>query len=144
MHACVRLLNAHQVTRPYTADDAGKFVPIVAFDCRGCEPTAWYPDKARAARGVSTQKLPNSDALLSLIHQGFDVKTIGGATFEDIDLGEARSAARACQNTLTRASAHICALCPSRQGEWTEYDEAASDSVSVMELAHEFKVHREK
>jgi hypothetical protein len=27
------------------------------------------------------------------MHQGFDVKTIGGATFEDIDLGEARSAA---------------------------------------------------
>jgi hypothetical protein len=87
--------------------------------------------------------LPISDALLSLI-QGFDVKTIGGATFEDIDLGEARSAARACQ-TPSRARVLISAHCaPSRQGEWTEYDEAASDSVSVMELTHEFKVHREK
>ena len=39
-----------QVTRAFTAEDLGKFVPIVAFDCRGCEPTAWHPDKARPAR----------------------------------------------------------------------------------------------
>ena len=30
------------------------------------------------------------------------------------------------------------------QGEWTEYDEKAGESVSIMELQHEFRVHREK
>jgi hypothetical protein len=44
-----------QVTRAYTADDSGSFVPIVAFDCRGCEPTAWYPDQARAADDATWQ-----------------------------------------------------------------------------------------
>jgi hypothetical protein len=28
--------------------------------------------------------------------------------------------------------------------DWTEYDEKVSESVSIMELKHEFRVHREK
>ena len=38
-----------------------------------------------------------------------------------------------------------CAFPPfAPQGEWTEYDEKAGESVSIMELQHEFRVHREK
>ncbi|CBZ51055.1 c1orf123, related [Neospora caninum Liverpool] len=29
--------------RTYTAEDSGKFVPVVAFECRGVEPVKWYP-----------------------------------------------------------------------------------------------------
>lgn len=31
------------VTRALTSDDAGLFVPVVAFECRGLEPIAWHP-----------------------------------------------------------------------------------------------------
>jgi hypothetical protein len=41
------------------------------------------------------------------------------------------------------SDAHAC-VCVVAQGEWTEYDEKAGESVSIMELTHEFKVHREK
>lgn len=39
------------VTRPYTAEDAGQFVPIVAFECRGMEPTKWTPTEGCIVRG---------------------------------------------------------------------------------------------
>lgn len=32
------------VTRPLTADDENKFVPIVGFDCRGMDPIDWRPE----------------------------------------------------------------------------------------------------
>ena len=43
--SCIFLWPPHslkllQVRRQYTADDSGKFVPVVAFECRGAEPSA--------------------------------------------------------------------------------------------------------
>merc|ERR1712060_398048 len=48
----------------YTAEDSGKFVPIVGFECRGLEPVGWEP------RG------------------GYVVTTEGGTTFENVSLDE--------------------------------------------------------
>eukprot|EP00958_Prasinococcus_capsulatus_P027202 scaffold5303_cov392-Prasinococcus_capsulatus_cf.AAC.6 len=44
--------------------DSGAMVPIVAFDCRGVEPTAWYPQS------------------------GFQVVSEKGGVFDDVDLKE--------------------------------------------------------
>ncbi|CEM17535.1 unnamed protein product [Vitrella brassicaformis CCMP3155] len=49
------------VTRDYTADDSGKEVPIVAFECRGVEPVVWHPQG------------------------GYTVKSTGGKVFQDIE-----------------------------------------------------------
>ena len=32
------------ITQPYTADKAGEWAPLIAFECRGLEPTAWHPE----------------------------------------------------------------------------------------------------
>ena len=40
-------------------------MPLVAFDCRGCEPVAWHPEDG-----------------------GFAVKAATGASFDDVDLSE--------------------------------------------------------
>ena len=74
------------------------------------------------------------------------MRTVGGTTFEDIDISEARThpshthiRSRMHARGISVADTLACA-----QGEWTEYDEKAGESVSIMELTHEFKVHREK
>ncbi|KFM25772.1 UPF0587 protein C1orf123-like protein [Auxenochlorella protothecoides] len=41
--ASLSLQHIKGVTRALTAADAGKFVPIVAFECRGLDPIAWQP-----------------------------------------------------------------------------------------------------
>jgi hypothetical protein len=64
-----------------------------------------------------------------------------GAKFEDVDLGEVREARLRMRHR--QALSHAARRVPS-QGEWTEYDEKAGESVSVMDLKHEFRVHREK
>ena len=80
------------MTRAITADDSGKFVPIAAFDCKGCEPIAWYPDKARGGACVRVA-VRHALALMCCVcaPQGFTctVRT-PGAKFEDVDLGEVR------------------------------------------------------
>jgi hypothetical protein len=48
---------------------------------------------------------------------GFIIKTKSGKVFEDVDLSD---------------------------GEWADYDEKLGDSVSVMNLEWEFRVHRQK
>ena len=48
---------------------------------------------------------------------GFTVTGISGTKWEDVDLSEK---------------------------EWTEYDEKSQDSVSIMDLQWEFRVHKEK
>eukprot|EP00923_Selenidium_pygospionis_P036196 GHVN01063511.1.p1 GENE.GHVN01063511.1~~GHVN01063511.1.p1 ORF type:complete len:161 (-),score=17.71 GHVN01063511.1:52-534(-) len=48
----------------YTAEDSGKFVPFVMFECRGAEPCAWHP------------------------RDGYTVKSTGGTTFNDVDLDD--------------------------------------------------------
>ncbi|CAL5229987.1 g13420 [Coccomyxa viridis] len=48
----------------YTAEDEGKFIGIVGFECRGLEVTDWHPQ------------------------DGFTVKSSSGAVFEDVDLSE--------------------------------------------------------
>jgi hypothetical protein len=65
-----------------------------------------------------------------------------GAKFEDVDLGEVREAR--LRKRCRLASAESCRARLPSQGEWTEYDEKAGESVSVMDLKHEFRVHREK
>lgn len=52
------------VTRALTADDHGKFVPIIGFDCRGLEPVDWRPE------------------------DGFVVKAPSGFVWEDVDLSD--------------------------------------------------------
>ena len=42
--ATLNVMTIKGVTQPYTAEKAGKWVPIVAFECRGMEPTAWHPE----------------------------------------------------------------------------------------------------
>ncbi|DAZ93247.1 TPA: hypothetical protein N0F65_007947 [Lagenidium giganteum] len=32
-----------KLTRVITGNDSGEYVPFVGFECRGLEPTAWYP-----------------------------------------------------------------------------------------------------
>mmetsp|Transcript_8134 Transcript_8134/g.27036 ORF Transcript_8134/g.27036 Transcript_8134/m.27036 type:complete len:162 (-) Transcript_8134:49-534(-) len=53
-----------KVTRPWTADDGSKMVPVIAFDCRGLEPTAWYPES------------------------GYTIESTSGTKFEDVDLSD--------------------------------------------------------
>jgi hypothetical protein len=81
------------VTRPFTSEDHGKFVPIIGFECRGLEPVDWRPE------------------------DGFIVKAPSGTVWEDVDLSEK---------------------------EWADYDEKSGESVSIMELEWEFRVHKEK
>ena len=82
------------MTRAITAADSGQFVPIVAFDCRGCEPTAWHPEQARAKTAAALADTQTADVRRmdsSAARQGFNVRT-PGAKFEDVDLGEVRRA----------------------------------------------------
>ena len=55
-----------KVTRPLTGDDSGKWVPVVCFECRGCDVLRWRPSEA----------------------QGWRVTSAGGAVFEDADLSD--------------------------------------------------------
>jgi hypothetical protein len=50
------------VIKPLTPED--EWVPIVAFECRGIEPTAWHPT------------------------DGYQVLSTGGKLFDDVDLSE--------------------------------------------------------
>jgi len=44
-HECYcNLQQVKNVTRPFTVNDTGKFVPVVGFDCRGLEPIDWRPE----------------------------------------------------------------------------------------------------
>uniref|UniRef100_A0A7S0WYL8 DUF866 domain-containing protein n=1 Tax=Pyramimonas obovata TaxID=1411642 RepID=A0A7S0WYL8_9CHLO len=56
--------NMKGVTRPYCAEDSGKEVPIVVFECRGIEPIGWNPEG------------------------GYNCESVEGARFEDIDLSD--------------------------------------------------------
>mmetsp|Transcript_12943 Transcript_12943/g.47326 ORF Transcript_12943/g.47326 Transcript_12943/m.47326 type:complete len:167 (+) Transcript_12943:118-618(+) len=91
--ASVDVVDLKGVTRSYTRADSGAMVPIVAFDCRGVEPTAWYPQS------------------------GFQVVSEKGGVFDDVDL---------------------------KEGDWTEYDDENDLAVSILEVGHEFSVHKEK
>ncbi|GIL76787.1 hypothetical protein Vretimale_8731 [Volvox reticuliferus] len=42
--ASVNVQEIKGVTRAYGADDDGKFVPIIAFECRGLDPIAFHPE----------------------------------------------------------------------------------------------------
>eukprot|EP00238_Polyblepharides_amylifera_P004048 CAMPEP_0196591490 /NCGR_PEP_ID=MMETSP1081-20130531/69791_1 /TAXON_ID=36882 /ORGANISM="Pyramimonas amylifera, Strain CCMP720" /LENGTH=163 /DNA_ID=CAMNT_0041914861 /DNA_START=63 /DNA_END=554 /DNA_ORIENTATION=+ len=52
------------ITRPYCAEDSGKEVPIVVFECRGMEPIAWAPEG------------------------GYMCESVEGARFEEVDLSD--------------------------------------------------------
>ncbi|KAL8274852.1 hypothetical protein Esti_001204 [Eimeria stiedai] len=53
--ATINVEHVKGVTRPYTAADSGKFVPIVSFECRGMEPISWTPTSGCVVRGEKTQ-----------------------------------------------------------------------------------------
>jgi hypothetical protein len=134
-----------QVTRPYTADDAGQFVPIVAFDCKGCEPTAWYPDKARdCAQAFGAMRAARALTLRRGALRGSPCAP-RAASPSRMWTWARRAPPAALTHPLARALTPPF-VPPSSlpQGEWTEYDEKAGDSVSIMELQHEFRTHREK
>ena len=44
---------AQGLAEEYTADDAGQWLPMVAFDCRGLEPCKWYPQKNFVGEGTT-------------------------------------------------------------------------------------------
>ncbi|KAF4659456.1 hypothetical protein FOZ61_004726 [Perkinsus olseni] len=48
----------------YTDEDNGKWVPLIAFECRGCEITKWYPER------------------------GYTAVSEGGTVFDDVDLSD--------------------------------------------------------
>ncbi|KAF4654210.1 hypothetical protein FOL47_010099 [Perkinsus chesapeaki] len=54
-----------KINQTYTADDSDKWVPLIAFECRGCEITKWHP------------------------HTGYRaISTGGGTVFENVDLSD--------------------------------------------------------
>ena len=150
-------LNVQQVkgvTRALTAADEGQFVPIAGFDCRGLDPIDWRPEvrcdsggcsppppslslflleQLRGPAAPSSPRLGSRAVPLSVcrasrsrrcVHRrfvalqgGFVVKSAGGKTWEDVDLGDK---------------------------EWADYDERKGESVSIMDLEWEFRVHKEK
>ncbi|PFH32164.1 DUF866 domain-containing protein [Besnoitia besnoiti] len=60
----INIQDVKNVTRrTYTAEDSGKFVPVVAFECRGAEPIKWHPADGYTVRSKK-------------------------ATFKDVDLSE--------------------------------------------------------
>ena len=75
--------------------DSGEFVPIMGFDCRGLEITKWTPT------------------------EGLVVKSTGGTTWEDVNLGEDPDG-------------------------WFEYCEQGGESVGITELEFEFRVEKAK
>ena len=77
------------------AGDSGEFVPIMGFDCRGLEITKWTPT------------------------EGLVVKSTGGTTWEDVNLGEDPDG-------------------------WFEYCEQGGESVGITELEFEFRVEKAK
>ncbi|GBF90293.1 hypothetical protein Rsub_02399 [Raphidocelis subcapitata] len=50
--AYLNVLEIKGVTREITADDSGKFVPVIAFECRGLEPIAYHPEDEWLAKGA--------------------------------------------------------------------------------------------
>eukprot|EP00879_Flechtneria_rotunda_P010158 GHRR01010619.1.p1 GENE.GHRR01010619.1~~GHRR01010619.1.p1 ORF type:complete len:164 (+),score=32.79 GHRR01010619.1:95-586(+) len=64
-HECsINVQQLKGVTRAMSEDDENKWVPVMAFECRGIEPTAFHPE------------------------DGFVVQTKGGKLFDDVDLTE--------------------------------------------------------
>lgn len=128
------------MTRSFTADDAGSFVPVVAFECRGLEPIDWQPGVRLDIGGVRfgfdpfisfllPSVLPKKIAVewhclwssnpdvLSRLQENFIVKGLGKTVWEDVDLSSL---------------------------EWADYDEDTQESVSIMELEWKFEVYRPK
>jgi hypothetical protein len=58
------LTNHKAVKKSYTAEDSGKFVTILGFECRGIEPVAWHPSV------------------------DFNIESTGGCIFDKADLTE--------------------------------------------------------
>lgn len=54
--AYLNVLDVKGVTRPVTAADSGKWVPVVAFECRGLEPVAYHPEEEWLATGAGGQR----------------------------------------------------------------------------------------
>eukprot|EP01024_Parvocaulis_polyphysoides_P024997 TRINITY_DN22807_c2_g2_i1.p1 TRINITY_DN22807_c2_g2~~TRINITY_DN22807_c2_g2_i1.p1 ORF type:complete len:163 (-),score=28.22 TRINITY_DN22807_c2_g2_i1:75-563(-) len=63
-NASLNVTEVKKVTREYTGEDSGQFVPIIGFDCRGMEPIAFHPEN------------------------GWIVTSSGGKVFDDVDLRE--------------------------------------------------------
>lgn len=71
----VDIVQVKKVTHAtYTGDDSGNWVPLVAFECRGCVPVAYYP------------------------RDEWRVTSSGGTVFEDVDLSD-KEWAEVCEKT---------------------------------------------
>lgn len=59
--AYINVLEVKGVTREVTADDGGKWVPVMAFECRGLEPVAYHPEDEWTATGAGGQRFDPVD-----------------------------------------------------------------------------------
>ncbi|KIZ05665.1 hypothetical protein MNEG_2291 [Monoraphidium neglectum] len=59
--AYLNVLEIKGVTRDITEEDNGKWVPVIAFECRGLEPVAYHPEEEWAAVGGGGQKFDQVD-----------------------------------------------------------------------------------
>ena len=62
--AYMKIIEHKTVKKAYTEDQSGEFVNILAVECRGLEPIAWYPSL------------------------DFQVESTGGTSFKDVDLSD--------------------------------------------------------
>ncbi|KAI8465861.1 MAG: hypothetical protein J3K34DRAFT_435695 [Monoraphidium minutum] len=53
--AYLNVLEVKGVTRDITEADSGKWVPVIAFECRGLEPVAYHPEDEWTAKGGGGQ-----------------------------------------------------------------------------------------
>lgn len=92
--ATLNIQEIKNVTRDvYTLEDSGTFVPVIGLECRGLEPFRCHTPST-----------------------GFSAKSIGGKTFEDIDLSDG--------------------------GEWCDYDVKKDLSVGIYEVEWLCDIHK--
>ncbi len=135
--ASVNVQQIKGVTRSYTQEDAEAqaFVPIAAFECRGLEPIAYSPqvrlppgrwqsfgplgERRCSSRGPSgwgqrESTLSGRPPLVKRVQGGWVVTAANSSTrWEDVSLDD----------------------------EWVEYDEKAGESVSILKVESQIKLH---
>ena len=142
--ATIVIQEVKKLTREYTADDSGEMVPIMAFECRNLEPIRWHPrdgfDGARPrGRGAAGLQL-GPEGWRALV-MGKGNRAVGGAAAVLPPGG--REAARSARRAVVSASGKKVFEGADLSDEWTEYDDDANEAMSIMNLKHEWRTHRE-
>ena len=116
-----------RIAGSYSAEDDGKFVGMIGFDCRGLDVIDWEPqvlqqqkpcrESCRVAMRMQTCVhasqlelccwMPCPYSTQSAIQDGFLVESTSGAKFEDVDVSER---------------------------EWMDYDEKLGESIGIYDL----------